>query len=157
MLFLDVLYIALATIGIMVLLQLITFVGAKLLYPPEPKIIYRDRDAPVAPRVIEQPQFTVPNNYLPATALVAPPPNVPYPRAPAQAPAQAPEMIDGKPVLPAHLQAQDPRGGAGNGNGQAYVGAVSLPEYEPPVSSTTSARVDTKLPAGLQPVNPRDL
>lgn len=153
MLFLDVLYIALATIGIMILLQLITFVCAKLLYPPEPKIIYRDVLAPTAVTqpvaIIQSPQPAIPNNYLP------PPPNVPYPRAPAQ----APEMIDGKPVLPAHLQPQDPRGGAvaGNGNGQSYSQSVSLPEYEPPVSSTTSARVDTKLPAGLQPVNPRDL
>jgi hypothetical protein len=42
MIALDVFYIALATIAVMVLLQLITFVGARLMYPPEPKIIYRD-------------------------------------------------------------------------------------------------------------------
>jgi hypothetical protein len=38
----DILYTALATIGIMVLIQLIVFVGARLLVPPEPKIIYRE-------------------------------------------------------------------------------------------------------------------
>ena len=39
---LDVLYVALATIAVMVVLQLSTFVVTRMLYPPEPKIIYRD-------------------------------------------------------------------------------------------------------------------
>ena len=47
----DILYTALATIGIMVLIQLIVFVGARLLVPPEPKIIYRDVQVPVKPTV----------------------------------------------------------------------------------------------------------
>ncbi len=42
MIALDVLYVSLATIAVMVILQLITFVGARMMYPPEPKIIYRD-------------------------------------------------------------------------------------------------------------------
>ena len=42
MLALDVLYVALATIAVMVVLQIVTFVGARMMYPPEPKVIYRD-------------------------------------------------------------------------------------------------------------------
>ena len=38
MIALDVLYVALATIGIMALLQVLTFVMVRVLYPPEPKI-----------------------------------------------------------------------------------------------------------------------
>jgi len=41
MLALDVLYTALTTIGIMVFLQVLMFVGVRLITPPEPKIIYR--------------------------------------------------------------------------------------------------------------------
>ena len=47
MIFLDVLYVALSTIGIMALLQLTTFVVMKLLYPPAPEIIYRNVPVPV--------------------------------------------------------------------------------------------------------------
>ena len=42
MLVLDVLYVAFATIAVMVILQLSVFVVTRMLYPPEPKIIYRD-------------------------------------------------------------------------------------------------------------------
>jgi hypothetical protein len=40
--FLDILYTSLATIGIIILVQVLTFVGARLLVPPEPRIIYRE-------------------------------------------------------------------------------------------------------------------
>jgi hypothetical protein len=54
--FLDILYTALATIGIIILVQVLTFVGARILVPPEPRIIYREvpvmQPAPVqAPKV----------------------------------------------------------------------------------------------------------
>jgi hypothetical protein len=48
--FLDVLYTALATIGIIILIQVVVFVGARVLVPPEPRIIYRDIQVPVAPK-----------------------------------------------------------------------------------------------------------
>jgi hypothetical protein len=51
MLALDVLYTALATIGIIVIIQIITFVGARLLVPPEPRIIYREIQVPVQQQV----------------------------------------------------------------------------------------------------------
>jgi hypothetical protein len=47
MLALDVFYTALATIGVMVLIQVVIFIGVRLLNPPQPKIIYRDIQVPV--------------------------------------------------------------------------------------------------------------
>lgn len=62
MIALDVLYIALATIAVMVLLQVITFVATRMMYPPEPKVIYRDvpvyqPQAPPPPPPVQQPLF----------------------------------------------------------------------------------------------------
>jgi hypothetical protein len=42
MVILDVLYVALATIAVMFILQILTFLITRMMYPPEPKIIYRD-------------------------------------------------------------------------------------------------------------------
>jgi hypothetical protein len=42
MLALEVLYTALTTIGIMVLIQVLIFVGVRLMNPPQPRIIYRE-------------------------------------------------------------------------------------------------------------------
>ena len=42
MLFIDILSTAFATIIVMVILQVLLFVGIKLMYPPPPQIIYRD-------------------------------------------------------------------------------------------------------------------
>lgn len=49
--FLDILYTAFATIGIMILIQLLVFLGARILVPPEPKIIYRDVHIPAPQKV----------------------------------------------------------------------------------------------------------
>jgi hypothetical protein len=38
----DILYTSLSTILVMVVLQITTFMVTRMLYPPEPKIIYRD-------------------------------------------------------------------------------------------------------------------
>ena len=57
MLALDVLYTALATIGIMVLIQVVIFVGVRLMNPPQPRIIYRE--VPVqAPVQVQAPTVT---------------------------------------------------------------------------------------------------
>jgi hypothetical protein len=45
--FLDVLYTSLTTIGIIILIQFLTFVGARVLVPPEPRIIYREVQVPI--------------------------------------------------------------------------------------------------------------
>jgi hypothetical protein len=55
----EILYVALATIAVMVILQLSTFVVTRMLYPPEPKIIYRDvpvmQQAPPPPPLMPPP------------------------------------------------------------------------------------------------------
>jgi hypothetical protein len=59
MLVLDVLYVAFATIAVMIVLQLTTFVVTRMMYPPEPKIVYRDvpvfHQAPPPPQVMPPP------------------------------------------------------------------------------------------------------
>lgn len=42
MIALDVLYIALATICVLAILQIFAYVATRVLYPPEPQIIYRN-------------------------------------------------------------------------------------------------------------------
>jgi hypothetical protein len=42
MIFLDVLYTSLSTLFVMVLIQLIIYIGVRIIYPPEPRIIYRE-------------------------------------------------------------------------------------------------------------------
>lgn len=123
MIALDVLYVALATIFVMVILQVLTFVATRVMYPPEPKIIYRD--VPVQQAPVQQ---------------------MPVQQAPVQdlsflshAPPAEPLFGKNEPAL-----TQQPQ-------------EVKLPEYDPRKSDSESARVDTKLPPGLQAVNPRDL
>lgn len=44
---LDIFYTAVATIGIMVILQVVVFFVTRMMIPPEPRIIYREVQAPV--------------------------------------------------------------------------------------------------------------
>jgi hypothetical protein len=56
--FLDILYTSLTTIGIIILIQLLTYFTSKLIHPPEPRIIYRDREVREVPSKVaftEQP------------------------------------------------------------------------------------------------------
>ena len=72
MIALDVFYVALATLGIMLLLQVLTFVVVRILYPPEPKIIYRDVPVPQIQQPVQAPLFTpVINHELPILPLVS--------------------------------------------------------------------------------------
>jgi hypothetical protein len=57
MLALDVLYTALATIGIMIVLQVVVFVAVRLMNPPQPKVIYREIMVP-QPQVQAAPEVT---------------------------------------------------------------------------------------------------
>jgi hypothetical protein len=98
----DILYVALSTILVMVVLQLATFMVTRMLYPPEPKIVYRD--IPVV-----KPQ------YIPPQVVQAPP----QPPVLTQAPQE-----------------------------------VQLPEYEPRKPASTSLRMDTELPPGIQETRP---
>jgi len=54
MIALDVLYVALATIFVMIILQVLTFVATRVMYPPAPQIIYRDVPVPVQAPVQQQ-------------------------------------------------------------------------------------------------------
>jgi hypothetical protein len=59
--FLETIYTGIATVCVMIVLQVILFMGIKIAYPPAPKVIYRD--VPVY-----QPQVTTP------PVLTQPPP-----------------------------------------------------------------------------------
>lgn len=48
----DILYVAMSTILVMAVLQIATFMVTRMLYPPEPKIIYRD--VPVQQQYVQQ-------------------------------------------------------------------------------------------------------
>jgi hypothetical protein len=99
----DILYVALATILVMVVLQISTFMVTRMLYPPEPKVIYRDVHVPVVQQAPPPPLFSSPQN---GPALTQPPVE------------------------------------------------VQLPEYEPRKPASTSLRLDTELPPGIQETRP---
>lgn len=109
---LDVLYVALATIAVMVVLQLSTFVVTRMLYPPEPKIIYRDVP------VIQPPQMMPPPPVFPPMQPPAQTQNGPtftqtqqevqLPEYEPRKPASTSLRVD--PELPAGLQETRPDG-----------------------------------------------
>jgi hypothetical protein len=109
MVILDVFYLALATIAVMVILQLITFVVMKIMYPPEPKVIYQQ--VPVY-----QPPVQIP--VQPPAQPLFPPVTTPVLRQETQE-VQLPEYEPRKPTatslrldpeLPAGLQETRPPG-----------------------------------------------
>jgi hypothetical protein len=124
MIALDVLYVALATIFVMMVIQVLTFVGTRVMYPPEPRIIYRDVPVPVQAPAPPPQQFAQ-----------APPPDLSFLST------SMPEPLFPKNEPALTQQSQE----------------AKLPEYDPRKSDSDSPRVDTKLPPGLQAVNPRDL
>ena len=63
---LDVLYVALSTLGVMALMQILVFLVTRILYPPEPKIIYRDVPVQMAPVPQMQAQIYIPPQQQPA-------------------------------------------------------------------------------------------
>lgn len=100
----DLLYTALATILVMAVLQVTAFFVTRTLYPPEPRIIYRD--AP-APRV----QFTEPvvqQQAPPPPVLTQPPPSIQLPEYEPRKPASDSLRLD--PQLPPGLQETRPSG-----------------------------------------------
>jgi len=119
MIVLEVLYVALATIFVMIILQVLTFVASRVMYPPQPQIIYRD--VPVQ--------------------MQAPPPQTQLP------PADLPFLAQAQPpIFPKNEQALTQQ-----------TEELKLPEYDPRKSDSETVRGDSKLPPGLQAVNPRDL
>ncbi len=104
----EILYVALATILVMIVLQIVTFMVTRMIYPPEAKVVYRDVPQYVSipqPPPVQQPLFTAP-----------PPQNGPALTQPQQ--------------------------------------EIQLPEYEPRKPASTSLRLDTELPLGIQETRP---
>lgn len=70
MVILDVFYVALATIVVMLILQIVTFLVTRMMYPPQPQVVYRTVQVPVAQQQVtqapppppppQQPAFTQP-------------------------------------------------------------------------------------------------
>lgn len=60
MLAVDVFYISLATVAVLAIIQLLTYVGTRLMYPPEPRIIYREVPVVMPAKHQEQPVLTQP-------------------------------------------------------------------------------------------------
>jgi hypothetical protein len=71
MIALDVLYTALATIGIMILIQVVIFIGVRVMNPPQPRVIYRE--VPVQmPAQVQAPPPTVTFTEPPVTEVKLP-------------------------------------------------------------------------------------
>jgi hypothetical protein len=110
MIFTDVLYTALATIAVMILLQVATFLVTRMMYPPEPKIVYREVPVP----------FQAPAPPPPALFSTPPPPGQNGPAfTQSQQDVQLPEYEPRKPAadslrldpqLPPGLQETRPPG-----------------------------------------------
>lgn len=111
MLALEIFYIAIATVAVMAILQLVTFIGAKLMYPPEPKIIYQQvpvySPPPVQPTVQAQPLFP-PANPTQVTALRQETQEVQLPEYEPRKPTSTSLRVD--PELPIGLQETRPDG-----------------------------------------------
>jgi len=106
----EILYVALATILVMIVLQIVTFMVTRMIYPPEAKVVYRD-----------VPQYI--------TQVSPPPPPVQQPLFAAPPPQNGPALT----------QPQQ---------------EIQLPEYEPRKPASTSLRLDTELPPGIQETRP---
>jgi len=110
MLVLDVFYVALATLVVMILLQISTFLVTRMMYPPEPRIIYRDAPLQMpAPQPQMQAQIYIPPVTQNGPAFTQPPPQeVKLPEyEPRQ---QASDSLRMDPELPAGLQETRPDG-----------------------------------------------
>ena len=105
MLALDILYVALATIAVMVVLQIVTFVGARMMYPPEPKVIYRDVPVMMQAPPPQQPPPLFPQN---GPALTQQQQEVQLPEYEPRKPVSTSLRVD--PELPAGLQETRPDG-----------------------------------------------
>ena len=116
----EILYVAVATIVVMVILQLATFMVTRMLYPPEPKVIYRDVPVSMPPPVVSQPVFPPqPTFTSPQPPVFPPPPEKNGPVLTQQQEVQLPEYEPRKPAttslrmdpeLPPGLQETRPPG-----------------------------------------------
>lgn len=113
----EIMYTAMATIAVMVVLQLATFMVTRMLYPPEPKVVYREVPVHIPPQPPQVPQQMLTQHLIPS---VAPPPQQQNgPAFTQQQEIQLPEYEPRKPAssslrmdpeLPAGLQETRPPG-----------------------------------------------
>jgi hypothetical protein len=109
----EILYVALATVAVLIMLQVFAYVATRVMYPPEPKIIYRNVPVPMAPPqqyIQQQPQFA-PQQPMPQRnepALTQPTQEVKLPEYEPRKPASDSLRVD--PELPLGLQETRPPG-----------------------------------------------
>jgi hypothetical protein len=87
----EVLYVAFATIMVMIVLQIVTFMVTRMIYPPEPKVVYRD-----VPQYISMPQAPPP--VVEQVPLFSAPPQQNGPALTQQQDIQLPEYEPRKPT-----------------------------------------------------------
>jgi hypothetical protein len=112
----DIVYVAMSTILVMAVLQITTFMVSRMLYPPEPKIIYRD--VPVQQQYVQQPPPNVAQTqqlFAPVKlstqngpALTQAPPEIQLPEYEPRKPASTSVRMDAE--LPAGIQETRPEG-----------------------------------------------
>lgn len=108
----EILYVAMSTILVMIVLQIVTFMVTRMIYPPEPRVVYRD-----VPQFIPAP----PIQQAPIQQSVFPPPPT--------------QQQNGLTLTQPQQE-------------------IQLPEYEPRKPASTSVRMDSELPPGIQETRP---
>ena len=108
----EILYVAMATILVMIVLQIVTFMVTRMIYPPEPRVVYRDipqfiTAPPVQQAPIQQPLFPPPQQQNGLT-LTQPQQDIQLPEYEPRKPASTSVRMD--PELPAGLQETRPPG-----------------------------------------------
>jgi hypothetical protein len=109
----EVFYTALATIAVMVVLQIVSFFVTRMIYPPEPKVIYREVQVPVQvqapppppPVVYQEPPLFPPQN---GPALTQEKQEIQLPEYEPRKPASTSLRMDAE--LPAGIQETRPPG-----------------------------------------------
>jgi hypothetical protein len=140
MIVLDVLYVALATILVMVVLQISTFFVTRMIYPPEPKVIYRDvHVGQPSQQQPQQPQFQQFQQHM---------------QQQMQQPFAAPGQFSQQPQQMQMQQPQQMQQLPPPVFTQPDKMTQQLPEYEPRKPASDSLRLDPELPAGLQETRP---
>jgi hypothetical protein len=102
----ELLYVAFATIFVMVFLQVLTFFITRMMYPPEPRIIYRDVPTMVHPP--QPPPQIIPVQNEPPPAFTEKPQEIQLPEYEPRKPVSTSLRVD--PELPAGLQETRPDG-----------------------------------------------
>lgn len=113
----EILYVAMSTILVMIVLQIVTFMVTRMIYPPEPRVVYRDNPnyvlghvhPPVQQAPVQQPLFPPPPpQQQNGPALMQPQQDIQLPEYEPRKPASTSVRMD--PELPAGIQETRPPG-----------------------------------------------